>query len=58
MLIGAAEKAGSEVDKVRQGWASQHWRTPELHEQAQPGGSSLYHRGWAGGHATAGIRSF
>ncbi|WP_089724706.1 RNA-binding domain-containing protein [Candidatus Thiosymbion oneisti] len=36
MLIGAAEKAGSGVDKMRRGWASQHWRSPMIHEQVQP----------------------
>lgn len=36
MLIGAAEKAGSGVDKMRQGWASQHWRSPMIREQVQP----------------------
>jgi len=36
MLIGAAEKAGSGVDKIRRGWASQHWRLPMLREQVQP----------------------
>lgn len=36
MLIGGAEKAGSGVDKMRQGWASQHWRSPMIREQAQP----------------------
>lgn len=36
MLIGAAEKAGSGVDKMRRGWASQHWRSPMVREQVQP----------------------
>lgn len=36
MLIGAAEKAGSGVDKMRRGWASQHWRSPLIREQVQP----------------------
>ncbi|MBI5552143.1 MAG: putative DNA binding domain-containing protein [Desulfobacterales bacterium] len=36
MLIGAAEKAGSGVDKMRRGWASQHWRSPIVSEQVQP----------------------
>lgn len=36
MLIGAAEKAGSGVDKMRKGWATQHWRLPLVREQAQP----------------------
>jgi ATP-dependent DNA helicase RecG len=36
MLIGGAEKAGSGVDKMRRGWASQHWRSPMIREQVQP----------------------
>lgn len=36
MLIGAAEKAGSGVDKMRKGWASKHWRSPMIREQVQP----------------------
>lgn len=36
MMIGAAEKAGSGVDKMRKGWASQHWRSPMVREQVQP----------------------
>lgn len=35
-LIGAAEKAGSGVDKIRRGWESQHWRMPMIQEQTQP----------------------
>ena len=26
--IGGGEKAGSGIDKIRQGWAAQHWRLP------------------------------
>lgn len=36
MMMGAAEKAGSGVDKMRKGWASQHWRSPIVREQVQP----------------------
>jgi len=36
MLIGAGEKAGSGVDKIRRGWESQHWRQPRITEFAQP----------------------
>ena len=36
MMIGAAEKAGSGVDKIRRGWESQHWRLPLVREQFQP----------------------
>ncbi|MCF7851855.1 MAG: putative DNA binding domain-containing protein [Simkaniaceae bacterium] len=36
MMIGAAEKAGSGVDKICKGWESQHWRKPIMREQVQP----------------------
>ena len=36
LMIGAAEKAGSGIDKIRQGWRSQHWRWPSIQEQLQP----------------------
>ena len=36
LMIGAAEKAGSGIDKIRQGWGSQHWRSPSIQEQVQP----------------------
>ena len=35
-LIGAAEKAGSGVDKIWRGWASQNWREPIIRESVQP----------------------
>ncbi len=35
-MIGAAEKAGSGVDKIWMGWNSQHWRSPMVREQVQP----------------------
>ncbi len=35
-LFGAAEKAGSGVDKIQRGWGSQHWRSPGVREQVQP----------------------
>jgi len=35
-MIGAGEKAGSGVDKIRRGWDSQHWRSPKVAEQVQP----------------------
>lgn len=35
-MIGSAEKAGSGIDKIKRGWASQHWRTPELEERFRP----------------------
>lgn len=36
MLIGAGEKAGSGVDKIRCGWESQHWRQPRITELGKP----------------------
>jgi len=35
-MIGAAEKAGSGIDKIRMGWNAQHWRSPVIREQMQP----------------------
>ncbi len=35
-MMGAAEKAGSGVDKIRRGWSSQHWRFPMVRERMQP----------------------
>jgi ATP-dependent DNA helicase RecG len=34
--IGIAEKAGSGVDKILQGWKSQQWRRPNVQELTQP----------------------
>ncbi|MCB7130131.1 MAG: hypothetical protein J3T61_11405, partial [Candidatus Brocadiales bacterium] len=34
--IGGGEKAGSGIDKIRQGWASQKWRSPLIQEQVRP----------------------
>ena len=34
-MIGGGEKAGSGIDKIRQGWASQKWRLPLIREQDQ-----------------------
>ncbi|WP_404415150.1 RNA-binding domain-containing protein [Marinospirillum sp.] len=36
LMLGAAEKAGSGVDKIRSGWESQHWRQPLVKELTQP----------------------
>ena len=35
-MMGAGEKAGSGIDKIRQGWASQKWRWPLIEEQLRP----------------------
>ena len=34
--IGGGEKAGSGIDKIRQGWASQKWRWPHVQTRSQP----------------------
>lgn len=34
--IGGGEKAGSGIDKIRQGWASQKWRWPNVQTQLRP----------------------
>ena len=34
--IGGGEKAGSGIDKIRQGWASQKWRWPLIEQQTRP----------------------
>lgn len=35
-MLGYGERAGSGIDKIRQGWASQKWRWPLIQEQHQP----------------------
>lgn len=35
-MLGYGEKAGSGIDKIRQGWASQRWRWPLILEQHRP----------------------
>jgi ATP-dependent DNA helicase RecG len=35
-MLGYGEKAGSGIDKIRQGWASQKWRWPIIQEQLKP----------------------
>jgi ATP-dependent DNA helicase RecG len=35
-MLGYGEKAGSGIDKIRQGWASQKWRWPLIEEQHRP----------------------
>ena len=42
LMIGAAEKAGSGIDKILAGWRSQHWRWPSIKEQMQPDRVRLY----------------
>ncbi|MFN5436932.1 MAG: ATP-binding protein, partial [Planctomyces sp.] len=35
-MLGYGEKAGSGIDKIRQGWASQKWRWPQIQELQRP----------------------
>jgi ATP-dependent DNA helicase RecG len=35
-MIGAGDKAGSGIDKIRRGWESQQWRSPAIRETTQP----------------------
>ena len=35
-MIGAAERAGSGIDKIKAGWNSQHWRLPIVKERMHP----------------------
>ena len=35
-MIGAAERAGSGIDKIKAGWNSQHWRLPIVRERMHP----------------------
>lgn len=35
-MMGAGDKAGSGIDKIKQGWASQKWRWPLIEEQLKP----------------------
>ncbi len=36
LMIGGGEKAGSGIDKIRQGWRAQHWRVPNIREHVRP----------------------
>jgi len=35
-MLGYGERAGSGIDKIRQGWASQKWRWPQIQELQRP----------------------
>ena len=35
-MLGRGERAGSGVDKIKIGWRSQHWRSPQIRTQHQP----------------------
>lgn len=36
MMLGTAEKAGSGVDKIVNGWKANHWQTPRIEQMVQP----------------------
>lgn len=40
-MFGRGERAGSGMDTIRQGWRTQHWRSPKIEEQVQPDRVSL-----------------
>lgn len=35
-MLGAGDKAGSGIDRIRSSWAAQHWQSPLLREQYRP----------------------
>lgn len=35
-MLGAGDKAGSGIDKIRSSWAAEHWQSPSLHESLRP----------------------
>ena len=35
-MLGAGDKASSGIDKIRRGWATQHWQAPALRETLRP----------------------
>ena len=35
-LMGAGDKAGAGFDKIRNGWSSQQWQSPQIKEKLQP----------------------
>ena len=42
MMLGAAEKAGSGVDKILKGWNDANWRTPYIDTTCRPDMVNLY----------------
>ena len=40
-FVGVGEQAGSGVQKIYKGWASQHWRVPALYERLAPYNQTL-----------------
>lgn len=35
-MLGAGDKAGSGIDKIRRSWAAEHWQSPRLAETVRP----------------------
>lgn len=42
MMLGAAEKAGSGVDKILKGWSDSNWRSPYIDATCRPDVVNLY----------------
>ena len=42
MMLGAAEKAGSGVDKILKGWSDSNWRSPNIETSFRPDTIKLY----------------
>ena len=42
MMLGAAEKAGSGVDKILKGWSDSNWRSPYIETSFRPDTINLY----------------
>ena len=42
MMLGAAEKAGSGVDKIMKGWSDANWRAPYIETNYRPDTINLY----------------
>lgn len=40
-LVGVGEQAGTGIPKIFQGWKSQHWSPPKLHEATRPFNQTL-----------------
>ncbi|AYN08465.1 RNA-binding domain-containing protein [Pseudomonas putida] len=40
-FVGVGEQAGTGIPKIMQGWQSQHWNPPKLHENSNPYNQTL-----------------
>ncbi|WP_367598580.1 RNA-binding domain-containing protein [Pseudomonas fulva] len=40
-FVGVGEQAGTGIPKIMQGWQSQHWNPPKLHENSSPYNQTL-----------------